>query len=80
MPPLTVSEVLYVSGLKKNLISVSTIEDKGYEATFRGGQAIMYPSGSSIELGKVIGVRHRKLYWFTFQQVGALVSSVGDNT
>ena len=37
LSPLTVSEVLYVPGLKKNLISVSTIEDKGYEVTFKGG-------------------------------------------
>ena len=37
LPPLAVSEVLYVPGLKKNLIYVSTIEDKGYEVTFRSG-------------------------------------------
>ena len=37
LPPLAVSEVLYVPGLRKNLISVSAIEDKGYEVTFRGG-------------------------------------------
>ena len=37
LPPLAVSKVLYVPGLRKNLISVSTIEDKGYEVTFRGG-------------------------------------------
>ena len=36
LPPLAVSEVLYVPGLRKNLISMSTIEDKGYEVTFRG--------------------------------------------
>ena len=36
LPPLAVSEVLYVPGLRKNLIYVSTIEDKGYEVTFRG--------------------------------------------
>lgn len=34
LTPLMVSEVLYVLGLKKNLIWVSTIEDKGYEVTF----------------------------------------------
>ena len=68
------------SGLKKNLISVSTIEYKGYEVTFRGGQVIMYPMGSSIDSSKVIGVWHGKLYKFAFQPVGALVSSVGDNT
>jgi hypothetical protein len=79
-PPLVVSEVLYVPRLKKNLISMSTIENKDYEVTFRGGQVIIYPIGSSIESGKVIGVRHGKLYRFAFQSVGALVSSVEDST
>lgn len=66
LPSLIVSEVLNVLGLKKNLISMSTIKDKGYEVTFKGGQVIMYPIGSSIELGKVIGVRHKKLHRFSF--------------
>ena len=30
-PPLKVTEVLYVPGMRKNLISVSALEDKGYE-------------------------------------------------
>ena len=80
LPPLAVSEVLYVPGLKKNLISVSTIEDEGYEVTFRDGHVVMYPKGSSIESGKVIGVRHERLYRFNFRPVGALVSSVEDTT
>ena len=37
LPPLKVTEVLYVPGLKKNLTSMCTIEDRGYEVTFRGG-------------------------------------------
>jgi len=37
LSPLAVSEVLYVPGLRKNLISVSAIKNKGYEVTFRGG-------------------------------------------
>ena len=80
MPPLKVKEVLYVPGLKKNLISVSTIEDQGYEVTFRGGQAIVYPSGGSIDSGKVIGVRQGRLYRFAFQPLRALVSNVSDGT
>ena len=56
LPPLAVSEVLYVPGLRKNLIFVSTIKDKGYEVTFRGGQVIMYPKGSSVKSSKVIGI------------------------
>ena len=40
----------------------------------------MYPKGNLIESGKVIGVRHGKLYKFDCQLVGALVSSVEDST
>ena len=80
LPPLKVKEVLYVPGLKKNLIFMSTIEDQGYEVTFRRGQAIMYPIRGSIDLGKVIGVRHRRLYRFAFQPLRALMSSVNDGT
>ena len=59
---------------------MSTIEDKGYEVTFRGGQVIMYPKGSSIELGKVIGIQRGRLYRFGFQPVGAFVCSGEDPT
>jgi hypothetical protein len=37
LPPMTLTEVLYVSGLKKNLVSVSTVEEKGYEVFFCDG-------------------------------------------
>lgn len=33
-PPLKVTKFLYVPRLKKNLISVSSIEDKGYVVVF----------------------------------------------
>eukprot|EP00253_Pinus_taeda_P034881 PITA_34881 len=36
-PPLKVTDVLYVPGMRKNLISVSGLEDRGYEILFRGG-------------------------------------------
>ena len=36
-PPLKVSDVLYVPGMRKNLISISTLEDKGYEILFNRG-------------------------------------------
>jgi hypothetical protein len=32
--PLMVKDVLYVSGMMKNLILVSTLEDRGYVVTF----------------------------------------------
>ena len=80
LSPLNVTKVFYVLGLKKNLISVSTIEDRGYEVVFSGGHELMYPKGGSIALAKVIEIRHGKLYRFLFQPVGALVSSASDRT
>jgi hypothetical protein len=74
-PPLKVSEVLYVPGMRKNLISVSALEDRGYEVLFRGGQVLMYPRGTPADSARVIGVRHAKVYKFAFQPLLALSSS-----
>ena len=43
LPPLKVMDVLFVSGMKKNLISVSAMEEKGFDVTFSGGQVLMLP-------------------------------------
>eukprot|EP00253_Pinus_taeda_P012026 PITA_12026 len=74
-PPLKVTEVLYVPGMRKNLISVSALEDRGYEVLFREGQVLMYPRGAPAESARVIGVRHAKVYRFAFQPLLALSSS-----
>jgi hypothetical protein len=81
LPPMTLTKVIYVPGLKKNLVSVSTIEEKGYEVLFRDGQVLLFPRGSSITSAKVIVTRHERLYKFLFQPVRALIystSSSGD--
>ena len=36
-PPMLVRDVLYVPALKKNLILVPTIEDRGFEVVFNDG-------------------------------------------
>ena len=54
--PLWFVGVLYVSGLTKNLISVSTLEDKGYEVNFRKGRVFVKPTGSSEKMDMMIGV------------------------
>jgi hypothetical protein len=36
--PLMVKDVLYVSGMKKNLIFVSSLEDRGYLVSFHDGR------------------------------------------
>ena len=75
LPPLKLTDVLYVPGLTWNLVSVSTIEDRGYEVVFRGGQVLLYPKGGNIASARVIGVRQEKLYRMIFQAVGALTCS-----
>jgi hypothetical protein len=57
--------VLYVPGLKKNLLSISTMEDIGYVVEFLGGQVLAWLRGSSIDLAGVIDVRDGGLYRLT---------------
>jgi hypothetical protein len=76
--PLRFADVLYVSGLTKNLISVSTLEDKGYEVTFRKGRVFVRPAGSSEKMDRMIGVREEKVYKLQFQPGRALVSTTTD--
>jgi hypothetical protein len=73
LPPMLLRDVLYVSGLKKNLVSVSTIEDRGYEVLFHDGRVLLYPKGSSITSAKVIGIQKEKLYKLMFQPTRAMI-------
>ena len=53
---LHMSNVLYVPGLKKNLLSISSLEDKGYRVTFVDGKFLTWPKESSIDSAGVIGI------------------------
>jgi hypothetical protein len=74
-PPMVLRDVLYVPGLKKNLISISTIEDGGFEVSLRDGQVLIHPKGPSITSTRVIGTRREKLYRLIFHPLHALASS-----
>ena len=41
--PMKIKEFLYVSGLKKNLFYISTLDNKGYMVSFIDGQVLMWP-------------------------------------
>ena len=44
--PLTLIDVKYVLGLKKNLVSVAMLEDKGYDVVFSKGKAFLRHIGT----------------------------------
>jgi hypothetical protein len=75
MPPISFTDVLYVPRMKKNLISVSTLQDRGLEVTFRGTEVLIHPRGSSLASEQVIGVRDGKLFRLLFQLLHALAAS-----
>jgi hypothetical protein len=75
MPPISFRDLLFVHGLKKNLISVSTLQDRGLEVSFKGTEVLIHPKGSNITFWKVIGVRDGKLYRLYFQPLHALATS-----
>jgi hypothetical protein len=45
---LLIDELLYVLGIKKNLLSVATLEDKGYWVIFKDRKAILWDKGSHL--------------------------------
>jgi hypothetical protein len=56
------SNVLYVPGLEKNLVSISCLEDKGNIIAFIDENVLSWHKDSSIEEARVIGRREGNLY------------------
>jgi hypothetical protein len=55
-------DVLYVSGLKKNLLSISSLEKKGFRVTFIDGEVLMWDKGETLNEAIVIGNEENGLY------------------
>jgi hypothetical protein len=62
---LHVDEVLYVPGLKKNLISIATLEDKVYWVIFKDRKALLWTKSSHMITIEPIGTRRGGLYVVT---------------
>jgi hypothetical protein len=56
------SNVLYVPGLEKNLVSISCLEDKGNRISFIDEKVLSWHKDSRIEDARVIGRREGNLY------------------
>ena len=59
---MKMKEVLYVLGLKKNLLSISGLDEKGYRVSIIYGQVPMWPRGKTFDDVVVIGVQEGGLY------------------
>jgi hypothetical protein len=59
---LEAQDVLYVPKLKKNLLSVSVLEDRGFFIMFKKGKVLIRLEGAIPDTTMNIGVREGKLY------------------
>ena len=75
MSPMILRDALFVHGMKKNLISVSMIEDRGLEVSFLDGHVHVFPKNAGPSASYTIGFICGKLYKLLFQPHHALAHS-----
>ena len=66
-------DVLYVPRLKKNLLSISTLEEKGFKVAFVDGQVLMWPRGKPIDDAVIIGEQDGGSYKLKGQAEQAMI-------
>jgi hypothetical protein len=64
---LQLKEVLYVPRMKRNIVSISSLEDKGNKVIFAEGRVFAWNKDSHINSTKVIGVQETILYRLTIR-------------
>ena len=52
---MKMKDVLYVPGLKKNLLSILALDNKGFRVDFIDGEVLMWTKGKTIYDAVVIG-------------------------
>jgi len=70
--PLTLINVMYVSRLKKNLVSVSMLDDKGYDVIFLKGKVFLLHIATG--QGKKIGIPVKNLYKQGVEECATLIT------
>ena len=68
--PLTLNDVKYVPGLKKNFVLVTMLEEKGYDVVFNKGNAFLRHIATGQT--KRIGIRVKNLYKLEVDDCAAL--------
>ena len=59
---MKMKDVLYVPVVKKNLISISTLDKKGFRVAFMDGKVLVWTKGKTIDDAVEIGVEEGGLY------------------
>ena len=59
---LKMNGVLYVPGLKKNLLSISALENRGFRVAFIDGEVLMWAKGETLNEATIIGNEENGLY------------------
>jgi hypothetical protein len=62
--------------MTKNLISISTLQDKGYDVSFKGNKVYIQPRGS--KQAEMIGIKSCKLYRLQFESPQASINNTKD--
>ena len=71
---MKMKDFLFVPGLKKNLLSISALDEKGIRVVFIDVQVLMWPKGKTIDNAVVIGEQEGGLYRLKGQPEQALVN------
>jgi hypothetical protein len=59
---MKMKDVLYSPGLKKSLLSISTLEKKGFRIAFIDGEVLMWAKGKTMKEAIIIGKEEGGLY------------------
>ena len=72
---MKMKDVLYVPGLKKNLLSISALDKKGFRVAFIDGKVPMWSKGKTINDPVEIGIEEGGLYKLKGHVDSALATS-----
>ena len=70
---LSILVMFYFLGLKKNLVSISCLEEKGDRLAFVDGKFLVWYKHSKIEDARFIGIREGRLYKLLGQNIQVLM-------
>lgn len=72
--PLTLRDVMYVPGLKNNLVSIAMLEDRGYDVIFSKGKVFLQHIATG--QAKKVGIQVKNLYKLEVENCVALSMKV----